>query len=235
MSFEGKVILITAASKGIGAATASLLAEKGANVVLMARSSDITSIASQLNGIGIAGDTSNTTDLENLVALATTTYGKIDGLVNNTGHPPKGQLLSISDEEWRKGMDLVLMNVIRLARLVTPLMKNQGAGSIVNISTFSAFEPSAKFPVSSTFRAALGSYTKLYADEYGPQNIRMNNILPGYVDSYPITDEIKGKIPLQRSATTLEIANATAFLLSDEASYITGQNLRVDGGITRSV
>jgi NAD(P)-dependent dehydrogenase (short-subunit alcohol dehydrogenase family) len=162
-------------------------------------------------------------------------HGRIDVAVNNTGHPPKGPLLGITDEEWHAGLEMVLLNVVRMARLVTPMMLEQRRGSIVNISTFSAFEPSPEFPVSSSLRAALAGFCKLYADEHAASGIRMNNVLPGFVDSYPETAETLAAIPAGRYATTDEIAATVAFLASDDAAYITGQNLRVDGGITRSI
>lgn len=162
-------------------------------------------------------------------------YGRIDAVINNTGHPPKGELLDISDENWHAGLDMVLMNVVRMARLVTPIMQKQGSGAFVNISTFAAFEPSLAFPVSSALRAALGSFTKLYADRYAADNIHMNNILPGYIESYAIDEAIRAKIPLGRSGSVEEIADTAVFLLSSRAGYITGQNIRVDGGISRSV
>jgi NAD(P)-dependent dehydrogenase (short-subunit alcohol dehydrogenase family) len=114
-------------------------------------------------------------------------------------------------------------------------MQAQGGGAFVNISTFAAFEPDAGFPVSSTLLAGLASFAKLYADRYAPNGIRMNNILPGFADSQPATEERVQRIPMGRYASVTEIAKTTRFLLSSEAGYITGQNIRVDGGITRSV
>jgi NAD(P)-dependent dehydrogenase (short-subunit alcohol dehydrogenase family) len=122
-----------------------------------------------------------------------------------------------------------------MARLVTPIMQKQGGGAIVNISTFSAFEPKAAFPVSSSLRAALAGFTKMYADRYAAEGIRMNNILPGYMDNYPETAENLNKIPMGRYGSVDEVAKTASFLISADAGYITGQNIRVDGGITHSV
>ncbi|ODR83164.1 oxidoreductase, partial [Haladaptatus sp. W1] len=178
-----KVAIVTAAGRGIGEACARRLADDGYTPVLLSKSGAAVDVAEDLGGVGFEGSVTDTDDLAALVEAATERYGRIDALVNNTGHPATGDLLDISDEEWHAGLDLVLLNAVRTARLVTPVMQERGQGSIVNISTFSAFEPSHEFPVSSVLRAGLGSFTKLYADRYAADGIRMNAVLPGFVDS----------------------------------------------------
>lgn len=230
-----KVAIITAAGKGIGAAVATELAASGYKVSLLSNSGGAIQLAQELGGIGMTGSVTEPADLAKLVNATMEKFGRIDAVVNNTGHPPKGDLLDISDEAWHLGLDMLLLNVVRMARLVTPLFVQQGGGSIVNISTFSAFEPKLTFPVSSTLRAGLASFTKLYTDRYAASGIRMNNVLPGYMDNYPESDENLAKIPMQRYAKVQEVAKTVRFLLSEDAGYITGQNLRVDGGITHSI
>ncbi len=230
-----KTAIVTAAGRGIGAAIARELAENGYKLVIMSNGGGALALADELDGIGLTGSVTNPDDLERLVERTFSTYGRIDALINNTGHPPKGSLLEITNEDWHLGLDLVLLNVVRMARLVTPIMQKQGGGAIVNISTFTAFEPELAFPVSSCLRSALAGFTKLYADRYAPDGIRMNNILPGFVDSYPESDESLSRIPLGRYASVAEIAKTARFLISNDAGYITGQNIRVDGGLTRSV
>ncbi len=230
-----KVAIVTAASQGMGKACAEAFHQEGYQVVLMARSEAVVELAESLNGLAYRGSVDEPNDLENLVKLAMDQYGRIDVVVNNTGHPPKGALLDLSDDDWQKGTDLVLMNVIRMARLVTPILRKQGGGSIINISTFAAYEPSLKFPISSAMRAALGAYTKLFAQEYGQANVRMNNILPGFIESYPIDDQTREEIPLKRSGKLEEIGKTAVFLASEAAGYITGENLKVDGGLSKHV
>ncbi len=162
-------------------------------------------------------------------------FGRIDGVVNCTGHGPKGPILELSDEDWHLGMDYYLMNVIRVTRLVTPIMEKQGNGSIVNISTFAVFEPDPDFPTSAVFRAGLAAFTKLYSTQHAAKNIRMNNVLPGFIDSLPEKEDRLARIPAGRYARVGELSESVVFLVSDASSYITGQNLRVDGGLTQSV
>jgi NAD(P)-dependent dehydrogenase (short-subunit alcohol dehydrogenase family) len=230
-----KVAIVTAAGKGMGAAIAKELSSAGYKLALMSPSGGAEALAKTLAGVGVTGSVTEVADLEKLVNLSTERFGRIDAVVNHTGHPPKGPLLDIPDAAWHQGLDMLLLNVVRMSRLVTPIMITQGGGAIVNISTYAVFEPESTFPVSGTLRAALASFTKLYSDQYASQGIRMNNLLPGFIDSLPETEERRKRIPMGRYGTVAEIAKTTRFLLSAEASYITGQNIRVDGGITRSV
>ncbi|MDR5673500.1 Short-chain alcohol dehydrogenase [Halalkaliarchaeum sp. AArc-CO] len=234
-SDDDRVAVVTAAGRGIGAACARTLADGGYTPVLLSKSGAAVDVAEELGGVGFEGSVTESADLGALVEAATDRYGRIDAVVNNTGHPATGPLLEIDDEAWHEGLDLVLLNVVRMARLVTPIMREAGGGSIVNVSTFSAFEPSPDFPVSSVIRAGLGSFTKLYADQYAADGIRMNSVLPGFVDSYEVDEETRAEIPMGRPAGTDEIADVVAFLCSPEASYLTGQNVRVDGGLTDSI
>ena len=232
---DKKVAVITAGGGGMGAAVARELHHCGYEVALMSRSNAAEKFALELAGLGLRGSVTDARALESLVSQTLDRYGRIDAVVNHTAHPPKGELLDITDEQWRDGFDMLILNVVRMARLVTPAMLRGGGGAIVNITTFAALEPELALPVSCTLRAGLAGYAKLYADRYAAEGIRMNNLLPGYIDSLNHTEETRSKIPMQRIGTTAEIAKTTAFLLSEGAGYITGQNIVVDGGVTRHV
>ena len=235
MTTTTPVAIVTAASKGMGAACARALAARGYRVSLLARGAEVLALAQELGGRATRGSTDDDADLARLVDDTFAAYGRVDGIVNNTGHPAKGPLLEVTDADWHAGLDLVLLNVVRMARLVTPAMRAQGGGAIVNISTYAAFEPDPRFPVSASLRAALGSFCKLYADQEAKHGIRMNNVLPGFIDTRAVSETTRAAIPAGRYGRAEEIAATVAFLLSADAGYITGQNLRVDGGLTRSV
>ncbi|MCA1406315.1 SDR family oxidoreductase [Ensifer sp. IC3342] len=230
-----KVALVAAGGSGMGAEAARRLAADGYKVAILSSSGKGEALAKELGGLGVTGSNQSNEDLKRLVDLAVATWGRIDVLVNSAGHGPRAPILEITDEDWHRGMDTYLMNVIRPTRLVTPVMQNQKSGAIINISTAWAFEPSAMFPTSAVFRAGLAAYTKIFADTYASENIRMNNVLPGWIDSLPATEERRDSVPMKRYGTSAEIAATVAFLASEGAAYITGQNIRVDGGLMRSV
>jgi NAD(P)-dependent dehydrogenase (short-subunit alcohol dehydrogenase family) len=230
-----KVAIITAASQGMGAACASLLATRGYQVVLMARSENTLQLAKALGGHGMQGSVTNADDLARLVDLAMTSYGRVDAVVNSTGHAASGELLALSDAAWHEALDLLLLNVVRMSRLVTPIFERQGGGAIVNISTYGAKEPTPGYPISSAIRAALSSFTKLYATRYAAQGIRMNNVLPGFIDTFPVDEATCAMIPMARAGRVEEIAETVAFLLSSGSGYITGQDILVEGGLTHGL
>ncbi|WP_439886063.1 SDR family oxidoreductase [Pseudomonas sp. MBLB4123] len=234
MSIE-KVAIITAAGSGMGAAAAKRLAADGFSVAILSASGKSEALAEQLGGLGVTGSNQSNDDLQRLVDLTLARWGRIDVLVNSAGHGPRAPVLELSDEQWHQGLDVYLLNAIRATRLVTPTMLQQQSGSIINISTFAAFEPDPVFPTSGVFRAGLAAFTKLFADRYAADNVRMNNVLPGFIDSLPEQEQFRARIPMGRYGRAEEIAATIAFLASEGAGYITGQNLRVDGGITRSV
>jgi len=230
-----KVALVTGAGKGMGAGCARELAARGWQVALLSPSGGAEKLAKELGGVGVTGSVVETADLQRLADAALGKWGRIDGVVISTGHPPKGDLLALDDDAWKTGLDLVILDVVRLARIVTPVMEKQGGGAFVNISTFAAFEPDLLFPISCAMRAGLGAFAKLYADRYAKAGIRMNNLLPGFIDSLPVKDAILPRIPMGRYGKVAELAKTAAVLLSDDAGYLTGQNIRVDGGVTRGV
>jgi len=230
-----KVAVVTAGGSGMGAAAARRLAADGFAVAVLSSSGKGEALAAELGGLGVTGSNQSADDLKRLVDGALERWGRIDVLVNSAGHGPSAPILEITDEQWRTGMDVYLMNVIRPTRLAAPVMVAQKGGAIINISTAWAFEPSAMFPTSAVFRAGLASFTKLFADQYAADNVRMNNVLPGWIDSLPQTDERRAGVPMRRYGTSDEIAATIAFLCSDGAGYITGQSIKVDGGLMRSV
>ncbi|WMC09857.1 SDR family oxidoreductase [Oceanimonas pelagia] len=232
---NSRVAIITAGGSGLGAGAARALAQEGYKVAILSSSGKGEALARELGGIGMTGSNQSVNDLQRLVERTMEQWGRVDALVNSGGHGPKGDILSISDEDWHAAVDYYLLNVIRPARLVTPIMEQQGSGSIVNISTFAVFEPDPLFPTSSVFRAGLASFTKLFADRYASANIRMNNVLPGFIDSLPETDARRSRIPMGRYGRVEEFASMIAYLCSNKAGYITGQNIRIDGGLTRSI
>ncbi|MXP57034.1 SDR family oxidoreductase [Pantoea sp. Taur] len=230
-----KVAVIVAGGSGMGAAAAEKLAADGYKVAILSSSGKGESLADRLGGLGITGSNQSVDDLQKLVEATMARWGRIDVLVNSAGHGPRAPILELSDDDWQRGMETYFLNVVRAARLVTPIMQKQGGGSIINISSAWTFEPTDMFPTSAVFRAGLASFTKIFADAYAADNIRINNVLPGWIDSLPKSDERRESVPLKRYGTAEEVAATIAFLASPGAAYITAQNIRVDGGVTHSV
>ena len=230
-----KVAIVTAGGSGMGAAAARKLAQDGFKIAVLSSSGKGEALAAEFGGVGVTGSNQSNDDLKRLVDLTIERWGRIDVLINSAGHGPRAPIVELTDEQWRTGLDIYLLNVIRPTRLVTPVMVKQRTGVIINISTAWAFEPSPMFPTSAVFRAGLAAFTKIFADQYAGDNVRMNNVLPGWIDSLPETDERRRNVPMQRYGTSEEIAATIAFLACEGAAYITGQNIRVDGGLTRSI
>jgi NAD(P)-dependent dehydrogenase (short-subunit alcohol dehydrogenase family) len=231
-------------------ACARELAARDYRLVLMSRSDAAAKLAKELGGVGVEGSVTEPDDLKATVQAALDSYGRIDAVINNTGHvtgggidsvgpvydpDARGKLLELSDEDWHQTLDMIVLNVVRMARLVTEVMERQGGGAIVNISSFAGKEPSAAFPLGAAFRMALAGFMKLYADRYARAGIRMNNVLPGFMNNYTWDEPLLRTVPMGRPGSLDELANTVAFLLSDDAGYITGQSLLVDGGLNRGV
>ena len=232
---DKKVAVLIAAGSGMGADAAKNLATKNFNIAILSSSGKGEKLANELGGLGVTGSNKSVEDLKKIINNSYSKWGRIDVLVNSAGHGPKGPVLELTDEDWQKGMETYFLNVVRATKLVTPIMQKQNSGAIINISTFATFEPDNIFPTSSVFRAGLASFTKLFVNQYSKDNIRMNNILPGFINSLPEKEEFKKRIPLGRYGKVNEISEFISLLASDEGAYITGQNIRIDGGITKSI
>lgn len=228
-----KTCLLIGGGRGMGAATAREMHKRGYRLSLMSPSESCEQLAKDLKAVALRGKAENKENLKSIVSFTMEKYGRIDSVLVHVGGPPKGDLLEIDDGDWDKANQMIIKPVISIAKLVTPIMLEQGGGSIVNITTFSAFEPSLTFPTSSVYRAGVSSFTKLFSERYGAKNIRMNCLLPGFTDSLNLPDEFAQLSSLKRLARAEEQAKVAAFLLSDDSSYITGQSIRSDGGVTR--
>lgn len=243
------VAIITGGGRGIGAACARLLSERDYAVVLMSLSNSAPRLAAELGGAGISGSVSNNDDLRALVDLAMANYGRIDAVISSTGHPSwartpqssiyqydsEDHLLDIPDDEWHKMLDVLILPAVRLARLVTPQMCRQGKGAIVNISGLGAVVPATKYPFGAMMRHALVGFAQIYTAHYARFGIRMNNVLPGFMDNIEWSPELTTSIPAGRTGKLAELAGTIAFLLSDDAAYISGRDLLVDGGAARTM
>lgn len=244
-----KVAIMTGTGQGIGRGCAVEMARAGYKVSLMSPSNRSIELAEELGGIGRSGSVLDAADLQAMVDDTMAAYGRVDAVVSNMGHgggvpeaiktvgfDPEfdGPLLELSDDLWHESLDMYVLNVVKLARIVTPIMIEQGGGAFVNISSMNAVEPRAPYPMS-TLRGALHSFAKLYGDRYARYNIRMNNLMPGFCENVNLSEFARKSIPAQRPALFSEIGQACVFLASEGAAYINGQNILADGGMNRAV
>lgn len=250
--------MVAASSKGLGRAVAESLAREGAQVSLCARDAgQLDRVATDLRGLGAAVlttpcDVSQAVDLQRWVEHTRAAFGAVDILVTNTGGPPAARFLDLSEEQWQAGIESTLMNVVRLCRLVAPEMRRRRWGRIVHITSLVAKQPLPTLTISSTLRAGLSALTKSMATELAPDNVLVNALLPGHVQTdrqdhlnqlraleegvtaAEYAARVQRQIPLRRFGAAREIGDVVAFLCSERASYLTGVSLQVDGGLISS-
>lgn len=258
LGLEGKVALVTAASAGLGFATALELAREGAQVVICGRNEDrLEAAVSELQKIGsasaVAGqvaDVASAADVRQLVSMTVETFGGLDMLVTNAGGPPGGNFDSFGTEAWHKAVNLTLMSAVHLIQEALPHLRDSGAGSILTITSTAAKQPIPALILSNVIRPAVLGLTKSLSLELGPEGIRVNSILPGWTQTERVDNllaynserndttaeeeaaKISAAIPLGRIGQPEEFGRVAAFLLSPAASYVTGVMLQVDGGRT---
>jgi len=244
-----KVAIMTGTGQGIGKGCAVEMAKAGYKVSLMSPSNRSKELAEELGGLGRSGSVLDADDLQAMVDETMSTYGRIDAVVSNMGHGGSvpeaiktvgfdpdfdGPLLEHPDALWHESLDMYVLNVVKLARIITPIMIEQGGGSFVNISSMNTVEPRAPYPMS-MLRGALHSFSKLYGDRYARHNINMNNLMPGFCENVNLSEFARTSIPAQRAASFVEIGQACVFLASEGARYINGQSILSDGGMNRAV
>ena len=260
LQIEGKVFMAAASSKGLGFGIARELAKNGAVVCIASRTkTEIEKAAEKLReetGATIHAsvfDASCAESIQSWIAEVETAFERIDGLVVNAGGPPPGNFDDFTDEDWQAAFNLTLMSAVRLIRGVLPSMRTNGDGSILTVTSMSVKEPINRLLLSNVLRSGVTSLVKSLANELAPQNIRVNNLMPGRINTDRVQaldnnmaektglsiEEIKLKheaaIPLGRYGNIDEFGKAGAFLLSPVASYVTGVSLAVDGGIMKTV
>ncbi|MBA3870161.1 MAG: SDR family oxidoreductase [Anaerolineae bacterium] len=258
LGLKGKVALVAAASKGLGFGVARALAAEGAKVSICSRdTASVDAAVKKLTDetgaevLGTVCDVTNADSIKAWVDATVAKWGVVDALLVNAGGPPSGLLLSMTDAQWQAAFELTLMSSVRMIRATVPHMTN--GGSILTVTSSSIKEPIERLGLSTVMRSGVAGVVKTLADELAGQNIRVNNLIPGRIDTERVAqlDAIAAKnrnisieevqaqsiarIPLKRLGTIDEFGAAAAFLLSPTAQYITGATLRVDGGQMRSI
>ena len=244
LGLTDRTAIVCGASSGMGAAIAARLREEGANVVTFARRAELLEReAERIGAVPVVGDLTQPRDLERLVETAVERFGGIDVLVNNGGGPTRGRAVDVDDESLQSALELLLFSAIRLTLRCLPYLRAHGRGRIVNIESSSIREPVAALALSNAVRPGVAGWMKTLAAEVGPEGVTVNTIAPGRIDTerlvevYPEgpTPQDLVPIPLRRFGQPAEVADVTAFLASDRASYVTGALIPVDGGLTRGL
>lgn len=258
LGLTGKVALVTAASKGLGKGVALALAREGCQVVIASRSEEQLRVAAReiaevagSEPLFVPTNVTRADDIDRLVATAIERHGRIDILFNNAGGPPPGYFFDFSDEQWHQAVDLLLLSTVRLMRAVVPGMRERKWGRIINSTSTAVKQPISNLLLSNAVRTAVIGLAKSLSFEVARDGITVNNLVPGSIltdrirQNARITSERTGQpaeeimraaeeeIPMGRYGTVEEYAAAAAFLASEQASYITGTNFSVDGGIYR--
>jgi len=255
LKLTNKVAIVLAASKGLGRAIATTLSAEGAKVIIGSRDeNELSKTAAETQQVtgnpvtAIAIDVSKTEEIEAFVKKAAAVYGRIDILLNNAGGPPFDKFENFNEQAWQKAFDLNLLSVATMSRLALPYLKKSGNGRIINIISGSVKSVLANSVLSTSMRMGIVGMAKLMADEFGPYNITVNNVAPGLILTDRIKDTIpKGadpeqalkekakSIPLGRIGKPEELAAVVAFLASEQAAYVSGTTIQVDGGANRAI
>ena len=244
LGLRGRTAIVCGASAGIGLACAESLAAEGANVAMLARRRDVLEReAERLGALAVRGDVTNARHLAQLVERTLEAFGGIDILVLSSGGPPRTRALDVSEEQVEEAVGLLLLPAIRLVRLCLPALKAGGRGRIVAITSSAVKEPIDNLALSNAVRPGLVGWLKTLSRELGPSGITVNAIAPGRIDTdrvrevYPDgpTDADLAAIPLRRLGAPHEVGDVVCFLASDQASYVTGTTVPVDGGLLRGL
>ena len=261
LGLQDKVALVMAASKGLGRACATALAAEGARVTIGARGSQaLEKTAQEIQKatrspvLAVPTDVTKLEDVEAIVAATVGEFGRIDILVNNAGGPPAGNFASLGDAQWQAAFELNLLSTVRLVRLVLPHMRKTGSGRIITIVSTSVKQPIDGLLLSNAIRSGVVGLAKTLSIELAPDNITVNNVCPGRiltdrlrqiyhinervqqgVSEEAVLKEMAQDVPMGRVGKPEELGALVAFLASQQAAYITGTTIQVDGGLVRSL